>query len=148
RAGGIQVYEAEILQKPVTLEDHNQKTLWFQPEQGTGQGVLRVGRGQVGVSNSVLDERRNEIFCSSVAMGLFLLVCTVVVIKYTLKPVLSPIKEVSGRIGRLIEGDYQVNTVNQRGNTREIMAIERQLNELAQHLENLRASRDQTLAVS
>lgn len=148
KADGFQVYEAEILQKPVTLGDHNQKTLWFQPEQGMGQGVLRVGMVQVGVSNSVLDERRNEIFWSSVAMGLFLLVCTIVVIKYTLKPVLSPIKAVSGRIGRLIEGDYQVNTVNQRGNTREIIAIEQQLNELAQHLENLRASRDQTLAVS
>lgn len=69
-------------------------------------------------------------------------------IKYSLNAILSPIHQVSGRISRLIERDYRVTKVNTRRNSQDLIAIEQQLNELAEHLGALRASRGQTLAAS
>lgn len=144
---GFRIYEAEIFQKPLELES-NRTTEWFEPESGDKSGVLRVGMVQVGVSNRLLEERRNSILWTSAAVGLPLLLISILLIRHTLNTILSPIHQVSGRIGRLIDKDYRVSPVNRRGNSREIIAIERQLNELAEHLEALKASRKQTLAAS
>ncbi|GGE78619.1 histidine kinase [Streptosporangium jomthongense] len=144
---GFQIYEAEILQKPLNFETDRQ-TQWFEPEFGQSSGALRVGRVQVGVNDRTLVQRRNNILWSSVAVGLTLLLFSILVIRHTLNAILSPVNQVSGRINRLIERDYRVARVNRRGNSREIIDIEQQLNELAEHLETLKTSRDQTLAAS
>lgn len=141
------VYQAEILQKPLELEAGRQG-LWFEPGFGLGSGALRVGTVMVGVSGNALMERQNDILWSSLAVGLSLLLFTILVIKHTLNTILFPITEVSGRINRLIEGDHRVNKVNRLKNSRELIAIEQQLNQLAEHLESLKASRDQTLGIS
>ncbi|HEA52197.1 hypothetical protein LCGC14_0857650 [marine sediment metagenome] len=143
----VKIFEAEILQKPLKLETDRQ-TQWFEPEFGFGSGALRVGTVQVGVSDRILEARRSDILWSSVAIGLSLLLFTILVIKHTLNAILSPMDLVSGRISRLIERDYRLTKVNQRRNSREVIAIEQQLNELAEHLGTLRKSRDQTLAAS
>lgn len=144
---GITIYAAEILQKPLEFETNRQAS-WFAPEYGYAPGALRVGTVEVGVSDRVLQARRNDILWSSVTVGLLLLLFTILVVRHFLNTILSPIYQVSGRISRLIERDYRINEVNRRGNSRELIAIEQQLNELAEHLGTLKSSRDQTLAVS
>ncbi|WP_309044492.1 ATP-binding protein [Marinobacter sediminicola] len=141
------IFQAEILQKPLEFETDRQ-SLWFEPEFGLSSGALRVGTVMVGVSDKALTERRNDILWSSLTIGLSLLLFTILIIKHSLNTILSPITELSGRINRLIEGDYRVSKVNKRKNSRELVAIEQQLNQLADHLESLKASRDQTLAIS
>lgn len=143
----FQVYKAEILQKPLEFEA-DRPTLWFEPEFGLSSGALRVGTVMVGVSGKALMERQNDILWSSLTVGLSLLLFTILIIKHTLNTILSPITEVSARINRLIEGDYRVSKVNRRKNSRELIEIEQQLNQLAEHLESLKASRDQTLGIS
>ncbi|WP_298447066.1 ATP-binding protein [uncultured Marinobacter sp.] len=147
-AGGeFTIFQAEILQKPLEFETDRQ-SLWFEPEFGISSGALRVGTVMVGVSDKALTERRNDILWSSLTVGLSLLLFTILIIKHTLNTILSPINDLSGRINRLIESDYRVSKVNRRKNSRELVAIEQQLNQLAEHLESLKASRDQTLAIS
>lgn len=143
----FKIYAAEILQKPLEFET-DRETLWFEPEYGYTSVALRVGTIEVGVSDRVLEARRNDILWSSVAVGLSLLLFTIAVIGHTLKAILSPVNQVSGRISRLIERDYRAAKVNRKSNSREIIAIEHQLNELAEHLGTLKLSRDQTLAAS
>jgi len=145
--GELKVYTAEILQKPLALES-NRDTQWFEPDHGFGSGALRVGTVQVGVSNRLLEARHQNILWTSAAVGLSVLLFTILVIKYSLNAILSPIHKVSGRISRLIERDYRVATVNIRGNSRDVIAIEQQLNELAEHLSALQTSQVQTLAAS
>lgn len=144
---GVQIYTADILQKPLEFEV-DRHAPWFGPEYGFASGALRVGTVELGVSDRVLQARRNDILWASVTIGLSLLLFTILVVRHFVNTILSPVNHVSGRISRLIEGDYRVNNVNKRGNSREIIAIERQLNELAEHLGALQSSRDQTLAVS
>ncbi|SOB75556.1 Signal transduction histidine kinase [Marinobacter sp. LV10R510-11A] len=143
----FKIYAAEILQKPLEFET-DRETLWFEPEYGFASVALRVGTVEVGVSDRVLEARRTDILWSSVAVGLSLLVFTILVISHTLNAILSPINQMSGRISRLIERDYRTAKVNRKSNSREIIAIEQQLNELAEHLGTLKSSRDQTLAAS
>jgi len=145
--GEFQVYEAEILQEPLAF-DTGRETQWFEPEYGYAQSALRVGTVQVGVSDSILDARRQDILGTSVALGLSLLLFTILVVNHSIKAILLPIRQVSGRISRLIERDYQVRNVNTRNSSRDVITIEQQLNELAEHLGTLRASREQTLAAS
>src|SRR5680860_257726 len=90
----------------------------------------------------------SDVYKRQVAVGLSLLLFTILVIKHTLNAILSPINQVSGRIGRLTERDYRVTKVNRRSNSREVIAIEQQLNELAEHLGVLKASQQETLATS
>lgn len=144
---GFKIYTAEILQKPLEFET-NRETLWFEPELGFASAALRVGTVEVGVSDSILEARQNDILWSSVAIGLSLLLFTIVVISYTLNAILSPINQVSGRISHLIERDYRTTKVNRRSSSREIIAIEQQLNELAEHLDTLKSSQEQTLTAS
>ncbi|WP_100640895.1 ATP-binding protein [Marinobacter salexigens] len=143
----FQVYQAEILQKPLELGEQR-KMLWFEPEFGASGGELRVGTVYVGVSNKALVKRRNDILWSSLTLGLSLLLFTILAINYTLRPILSPVNQLSGRVTRLIKGDYRISEVNRRRNSREVIAIEHQLNQLAEHLASLKASRDQTLGLS
>ncbi len=145
--GEFKVYEAEILQKPLAFET-NRKTQWFEPEYGYGSGALRVGTVQVGVSDNVLEARRQDILWTSVAVGFSVLLLTILVIKHSLNSILSPIHQVSGRISRLIERDYRATRINIQHNSRDVIAIEQQLNELAERLGALRASQEQTLAAS
>lgn len=146
-SGEFQVYEAEILQEPLAL-DTGRETQWFEPEYGYAASALRVGTVQVGVSDSILDERRQDILGTSVALGFSLLLFTILVVSHSLKAILLPIRQVSGRINRLIERDYQVTDVNTRHSSRDVIAIEQQLNELAERLATLRASGEQTLEAS
>lgn len=143
----FKIYTAEILQKPLEFET-GRETLWFEPASGYASVALRVGTVEVGVSDKVLEARRNDILWSSMAVGLSLLLFTILVIRYTLNAILSPVNQVSGRISRLIERDYRVAKVNRKRNSREIINIEQQLNELSEHLGTLKLSRDQTLAAS
>lgn len=143
RSDKFAIYEAEILQRPLDVEI-DQQSFWFEPE----QGALRVGTVEVGVSDRILAARRQNILWSSVAIGLALLFFTVVVTRYTLNAVLPPINQVSGRISRLLESDYRTTKVDRRHSSREIIAIEKQLNELAERLDALKSSQEQTLAVS
>lgn len=145
--GDFQIFKAEILQKPLEFATDRQPQ-WFEPEYGFGSGALRLGTVHVGVGDTLLEERRHDILWSSVAVGLSLLLFTILVIKHTLNAILSPINQVSGRIGRLTERDYRVIKVNRRSNSREVIAIEQQLNELAEHLGVLKASQQETLATS
>lgn len=143
----FQIYQAEILQQPLEFATDRQ-TLWFEPVPGSNLSALRVGTVQVGVSDKTLEARRKDILWSSLIVGLTLLLFTILVINHILNTILSPINQLSGRIGRLIAGDYRATKVNGRPNSREIIAIEHQLNELSEHLASLQTSRDQTLALS
>ena len=144
---GYQVYEAEILQQPLEIGSER-ATEWFEPDYGFGSGALRVGTVQVGVSTDVLADRRQDIIWTSMAVGLALLLFTILIINHFLSAILSPIRDLAGRIGKLTDGDYQERPLNTHQTSREVVAIERQLNQLATHLADLKAARDQTLAAS
>lgn len=143
----FEVYTAEILQKPLNIET-DQDPLWLNPEPGFTPAALRVGTVEIRVSNRVLEARQQDILWSSVAIGLTFLFFTILIIRHTLNAILSPINQVSGRITRLIKRDYQHVKVNIKNNSQEIIAIEKQLNELAEHLATLKAAQEQTLAAS
>ena len=142
-----QVYEAEILQQP--LEFGAERTAeWFEPDYGFGSGSLRVGTVQVGVSQDVLAERRQDILWTSIAVGVALLLFSILIINHFLGAILAPIRDLAGRIGQLTDGDYQERPLNTHQSSKEIVAIEEQLNQLAHHLAGLKTARDQTLAAS
>lgn len=140
-----QIYEAEILQQP--LEFGSERTAeWFEPDYGFGSGSLRVGTVQVGVGHDVLADRRQDILWTSIAVGVALLLFTILIINHFLGTILAPIRDLAGRIGQLTAGNYQERPLNTHQNSREIAAIEEQLNQLASHLATLKTARDQTLA--
>ncbi len=142
-----QIYEAEILQQP--LEFGSERTAeWFEPDYGFGSGSLRVGTVQVGVSQDVLAERRQDILWTSIAVGVALLLFSILIINHFLGAILAPIRDLAGRIGQLTDGDYQEHPLNTHQSSKEIVAIEEQLNQLAHHLAGLKTARDQTLAAS
>ncbi|PPI79593.1 response regulator [Marinobacter flavimaris] len=142
-----QIYEAEILQQP--LEFGSERTAeWFEPDYGFGSGSLRVGTVQVGVSQDVLAERRQDILWTSIAVGVALLLFSILIINHFLGVILAPIRDLAGRIGQLTDGDYQERPLNTHQSSKEIVAIEEQLNQLAHHLAGLKTARDQTLAAS
>jgi len=142
-----QIYEAEILQQPLEL-DSGRNPEWFEPDYGFGSGSLRVGTVQVGVSTDVLEDRRQDILWTSIGVGVALLLFTILVINHFLNVILSPIRDLTGRIGQLTAGNYQERPLNTHQTSREVVAIEQQLNQLASHLASLKAARDQTLAAS
>ncbi|WP_430417315.1 ATP-binding protein [Marinobacter adhaerens] len=142
-----QIYEAEILQQP--LEFGSERTAeWFEPDYGFGSGALRVGTVKVGVSQDVLAERRQDILWTSIAVGVALLLFSILIINHFLGAILAPIRDLAGRIGQLTDGDYQERPLNTDQSSKEIVAIEEQLNQLAHHLAGLKTARDQTLAAS
>lgn len=143
----FEIYEAEILQQPLDFES-SRESPWFEPDYSFGSGALRVGTVEIGVSDSVLVQRRHDIFWTSIAVGLSLLLLTVVIINHFFNAILSPIHRITGRISRLIAADYRATKVNRRRSSREFIGIEHQLNQLAEHLQSLKIARDQTLASS
>lgn len=147
QSGLYDIYEAEILQQPLELGS-GRESEWFAPDYGFGSGALRVGTVQVGVSTAMLDNRQQDILWSSLAVGLALLLFTILVINHYLNTILSPIRRLSGRVARLIDRDYAEEPINGHRGSREVVEIERQLNELAAHLSGLEVSREQTLAAS
>ena len=121
-----QIYEAEILQQP--LEFGSERTAeWFEPDYGFGSGSLRVGTVQVGVSQDVLAERRQDILWTSIAVGVALLLFSILIINHFLGAILAPIRDLAGRIGQLTDGDYQERPLNTHQSSKEIVAIEEQL---------------------
>ncbi|MFO8142677.1 MAG: ATP-binding protein [Marinobacter sp.] len=145
RTQGFNVYQAEILQEPLEL---GSDTDWFSPGYGFSTGALRVGTVEVGVDPRVLAERQQDILWSSIAIGIAMLLFTMVMVKHFLNNILQPVRKLVNRVGMLIDGDYTDQSLATRGNSKEIVAIQNQLNELAQHLEKLALSRDQTLTLS
>lgn len=143
----FEVYTAQILQRPLNLETDRQP-FWLEPENGFSTTSLRVGTVEVGVSDRVLGARRQDILWSSVAAGIALLLFTVLVTRHALNAFLPPITKISERISRLLERDYRATKVSRRSSSQEIIAIEKQLNELAEHLDTLKTSQEQTLADS
>lgn len=147
QSGEYDVYETEILQQPLQL-DAGRDTEWFTPEYGFGSGALRVGTVQVGVSTELLDNRQQDILWTSSAVGIALLLFTILLIHHYLNTILSPIRELSGRVGKLINRDYAEEPLSGHRSSREIVEIESQLNELAAHLSGLETAREQTLLAS
>lgn len=141
------IFESEILQQPLDLGASRQ-TEWFEPDYGFGGGALRVGTVQVGVSKEHLAARRSDILWTSLAVGLALLLFTMLIVNQTLSGILSPIRGLSTRVKLLIDRNYDPVEVSQNHNTLEIRELEENLNALAKHLNNLKKSRAQTLAAS
>jgi signal transduction histidine kinase/ActR/RegA family two-component response regulator len=96
----------------------------------------------------VLADRRQDILWTSIAVGVALLLFTILIINHFLGTILAPIRDLAGRIGKLTAGDYQERPMNTHQSSREIVAIEEQLNELARHLAGLKTARDQTITAS
>lgn len=145
RVQGFDVYQADILQEPLEL---GSSTDWFNPGYGFSTGALRVGTVEVGVDPQVLAERQRNILWSSMAVGVAMLLFTIIMVKYFLNSILQPIRKLANRVSMLIDGDYAGQLVVTKGNSKEIVAIQNQLNELAKHLQQLELSRDQTLTMS
>ena len=119
------------LQEILTKSIRYSKADWIRVTDVTGAQIGRAARGST-----------QDILWTSVALGITLLLFTILVISHSLKAILLPIRQVSGRINRLIEKDYGIARVNIRSNHREVIAIEQQLNELAEHLDALYTSSD------
>jgi signal transduction histidine kinase/ActR/RegA family two-component response regulator len=141
------IYESEILQEPLQLGDRRDAE-WFEPSYGFGTGTLRVGTVQVGVSTDLFASRRQDILWTSLAVGIALLLLTIIIVNHYLNVVLSPISSLSGRVTNLINGNYEQAPVNKHRNSRDIIEIQQQLNGLATHLQDLQAARARTLAAS
>lgn len=146
-SGTFDIFEAEILQQPLDLGGSRQ-TEWFEPDYGFGNGALRVGTVQVGVSKEQLAARRSDILWTSVAVGIALLLFTMLIVNQTLSGILAPIRGLSNRVKRLIDLDYSQTPVSKGHKTREILELEENLNALASHLNSLQESRAHTLAAS
>jgi signal transduction histidine kinase/ActR/RegA family two-component response regulator len=141
------VFEAEILQQPLELED-NREYEWFEPQYGLGGGAMRVGSIEVGVDKSRFAARRADIIWTSLAVGLFLLLFTMVIVNHILSGIIAPIRGLSKRVERLTDRQYDQVPVSRKGSAREIMELEERFNDLASHLSDLKAARDDTLASS
>lgn len=141
------VFESEILQQPLELSD-NRESEWFEPQYGLGTGAMRVGVVEVGVDKARLAARRADIIWTSMAVGLFLLLFTMVIVNHILSGIIAPIRGLSKRVERLTDRQYDQVPISRKGSAREIMELEERFNALASHLSNLQAARDETLASS
>lgn len=141
------IYEAEILQQPLEL-DSGRQIEWFEPDYGFDSGALRVGTVQVGVSTKLFASRRQDILWTSLAVGIALLLFTIILVSHYLNTILSPIRALGDRVTKLIKKDYTEEPLNNHRNSREVVEIEKQLNDLAADLTDLKTSRNQTLAAS
>ena len=138
------VYTAEILQEPVEIGNGG----LLNGSWSGNSGSLRVGTVEVGVNPRLLEARQQEILWASITVGGVVLAVTLLLVNYFLKDILRPIHKLARRVSRLIQGDYQTQSVAVKGNAKEVVEIEQQLNELANHLAQLEQDRDQTLAIS
>lgn len=146
-AADYTVFESEILQQPLQL-DENRESAWFEPGNRFGTGALRVGAVEVGVDNELFAKRRAEIIWTSLAVGFFLLLFTMVIVNHILSGIIAPVHALSRRVERLTDHQYDQVPVSRKGSAREITELEERLNSLAAHLGNLQAARDETLASS
>lgn len=138
------IYSAEILQEPVEIGNGD----LFSGSWGGHTGALRVGTVEVGVNPKVLEARQHEILWASTTVGSVVLAITLLLVNHFLKNILRPIRMLARRVSRLIEGDYQTQSVAVKGNASEVIEIQQQLNELAHHLAQLQQDRDHTLTIS
>lgn len=138
------VYTAEILQKPLNMDDLNTPE-WFDPGLSFVSGALRVGSVHVGVNPDLLASKRRGILWTSLALSAALLLLTIFVVNYFLTGILHPMRNIALRIKALSLRDYSVTPVNQYRNSQELITIEIRLNELAQHLEEQRKLQEHTL---
>ncbi|WP_404362918.1 ATP-binding protein [Marinobacter sp.] len=141
------VFESEILQQPLTIESED-RIDWFEPNYSLGSGALRVGTVQVGVSEKRLAARRSDIIWTSLGVGLSLLAFTLIVISRMLGRIVGPIRALSEHVKTLITRNYQTTQIDRKGASAEVAELARNLNALARHLETLKRSRDNTLAIS
>lgn len=141
------VFESEILQQPLDLGGDRQ-TEWFEPDYGFGAGAVRVGTVQVGVNKEQLAARRQDILWTSLAVGFSLLLFTLLIVNHSLNSIISPIRDLSRRVTKLTNREYEEVPISRTGATREIKELEESLNSLATHLRTLKQSRDETLASS
>lgn len=142
------VYEAEILQQSISM-DTGKNSEWFEPDPGNGTGTaLSLGTVQVGVSTGLPAERRQDILWTTLTIGATFLIFTVLLVRHYINTILGPIRQISGRIGRLIGRDYSTEPVEKEHSAREFLDLEQQLNELAVRLDSLRTARDQILSDS
>jgi signal transduction histidine kinase/ActR/RegA family two-component response regulator len=141
------LFESEILQQPLELDD-NRESEWFEPQYGFGGGAMRVGSVEVGVNNERFAKRRADIIWTSLAVGLFLLLFTMVIVNHILTGIIAPIRGLSTRVERLTDRHYDQVPISRKGSSREIRELEERFNALASHLTDLQAARDDTLASS
>ncbi|WP_323751053.1 sensor histidine kinase [Marinobacter sp.] len=141
------VYESEILQEPLLLDEEN-RTAWFRTGWDTGTGILRIGSVQVGVRTATLDLKLRNIWWSSLLVGGGMLLFTIILVHIFLGNLLRSMQNLGSRVDNLIGGDYRAETIDQNGVASEIIDLQQKLNELAQRLEQLKKTRDETLAVS
>lgn len=146
-AADYTVFESEILQQPLQLED-DRESEWFEPRYGFGTGAMRVGTVEVGVDNALLAKRRADIIWTSLAVGFALLLFTMVIVNHILSGIIAPIRALSRRVERLTDRHYDQVPVSHKGSAREITELEERFNSLAAHLSDLQAARDETLAFS
>jgi len=138
------VYAAEILQEPVEIGNGDLLSGSWSGDSGS----LRVGTVEVGVDPRLLEASQQEILWASITVGGVVFAITLLLVNYFLKDILRPIHRLARRVSQLIQGDYQTQPVAVKGNAKEVVEIQQQLNELARHLAQLEQDRDQTLAIS
>ena len=97
-----EIFESEILQQPLQLQD-DRETEGFEPQYDFGSGAMKVGSVLVGVDKAQAAERRLEIIWTSLAVGLAVLLFTMVIVNHLLGRVIAPILNLSKRVQRLIE---------------------------------------------
>lgn len=144
RRSGFNIYSAEILQEPLKFPADG---ALFNSQWTAGDSALRVGTVEVGVDSGVLTSRRAEILWSSLIVGGVVLVFTVILVQHFLGNTLNPVRQLSTRVTRLIQGDYREQPAYQ-STAREIREIQEQLNELAGHLHRTESDRERTLRLS
>ncbi|MDC0663389.1 ATP-binding protein [Marinobacter sp. SS21] len=142
-----QVFIADILQLPLDMGTER-STGWFEPNYGFSSGAIRIGAVEVGVSEAVIAAKQRDILWSSFIVGLALLFFTVLVVRRSLTSLVGPMQDLADRVTALIGGDYANVPIKRLHNTTEIIELEKNLNSLARHMQNLQSSRDQTLAAS
>lgn len=142
-----QVYESEIFQEPLMLGEKNEAE-WFLTGWNTGAGILRIGTVQVGVSTETLDLKLRSIWWSFLLVGGGTLLFAIIFVQIFLGNILRPMQNLGSRVGNLIRGDYRAEPIHSKGVAAEIVDFQQQLNELAQRLQDLKTTRDETLAVS
>ncbi|MEC7814917.1 MAG: response regulator [Pseudomonadota bacterium] len=143
----FQVYSAEILQEPLELGPEHSAD-WISSGWNFSSGALRVGTVDVGMDPAVLEARQQDILWSSLLVGTGVLVLTILLVNFFLGNILDPVRQLTTRVTRLIEGKYDQQPLPRGVKTLEVSTLQQQLNELAGHLDQLRTARDQTLAMS
>ena len=138
------IYAAEILQTPLNMDTINTPE-WFDPGLSFVGGALRVGSVYVGADPTLLAAKRRNILWTSLAFGISLLLITTLMVNYFLTGILRPIRLISQRIEAIGLRDYSVKAVNHHRNSRELITIEDRLNELAEHLAELRQMHETAL---